>query len=439
MTAAVLGQPTVADARRRPRIAFFGYPDVFEDFFSHYGVDHHTFATRWADTGSHALVTLVQREIGDVMWNAFSVAPTVTEARHEVTGATVRFWRSPLAHRLLWRAFYLPRCAWRWSSRLYPAFAPIASYLSILSWPLLRNIVRERPDVIMLQDYATGRFDVLVVLAKLLGIPTIAVHTGSRPEHYKGKLAKHWSIRNVDRIVVSSRDEYEMLATRYQVPREQLKVVLTPIDIAVFRPMDRDAACRTLGLDPAKRYALFVGRFDDGVKRISAIVRAFAAATEHHKETELLIVGNGPPEERKIVDDAIAQHAPGRARLLGWTSDKEQLARIYNVAECLVLASAREGFPTVVGEAMACGLPVLASRVGGVSELVAHGETGWLFEPRDDDALAKLLGAVFDDPAAAHALKPAARRMAEQHVAPEVIAAGFRACFAALVPDAATA
>ena len=438
MSAAVFGQPTVADTRRRPRIAFFGYPDVFEDFFSHYGVDHHTFATRWADTGSHALVKLIQREIGDVVWNAFSLKPQITEALHEVTGCKVRFWRSPLVHRLLWRAFWLPRCARRWS-RLYPFYAPVASYLSILSLQFMSAVLRDRPDVIMLQDYATGRFDVLVVLAKLLGIPTIAVHTGSHPEHYKGKLAKYWSIRNVDRIVVSSRDEYEMLATRYRVPRAQLTVVLTPIDITVFRPMDRDAACRAAGLDPAKRYALFVGRFDDGVKRISAIIRAFAEATKHHSQTELLIVGNGPPEERKIVDKAIAQHAPGRVRLLGWTSDKEQLACIYNVAECLVLASAREGFPTVVGEAMACGIPVLASRVGGVPELVAHGETGWLFEPRDDAALTKLLGAVFDDPAAAHALKPAARCMAEQHVAPEVIAAGFRACFAPLLPDAATA
>ena len=433
MTAAVLGQRTAAKAERRPKIAFFDYPDVFEDFYSHYGVDQHTFATRWADTGSHALVKLIQREIGDVVWEAFSLAPTLTAAQHEVTGCTVRFWRSPVAHRLLWRAFYTPRCAWRWA-RLYPFYAPIASYLSILSWRFVYTLLRDRPDVILLQDYATGQFDVLVLLAKLLGIPTVAVHTGSQPGHYKGKLAKHWSIRNLDCIVVSNRDEYEMLAVRYRVARERLKLILTPIDTDVFRPLDRAAACRALGLDPAKRYALYVGRFDDGVKRISAIVRAFGAAAKRHADIELLIVGDGPAGDRRIVETAIGQHAPGRVRLLGWTSDKDHLARIYNVAECLVLASRREGFPTVVGEALACGVPVLASRVGGVPELVAHGETGWLFAPGDDAALTALLGHVFDDPAAAHALKPAARRMAEQHVAPEVIAAGFRQCFAAILP-----
>jgi glycosyltransferase involved in cell wall biosynthesis len=436
MTAAAFG--SAPDSPRRPRIAFFGYPDVFEDFYTHYSVDHHSFATRWADTGSHALVKLVQREIGDVVWNSFSLAPKLREARHEVVGCMVRFWRSPLLHRLLWRAFYMPRCAWRWS-RLYPVYAPVASYLSIMSWRLVHALVRERPDAILLQDYATGRFDLLVLFAKLLGIPTIAVHTGSRPENYKGKLAKYWSIPNVTRLVVSSRDEYEMLATRYRVPREQLKLVLTPIDTAVFRPMDRDEAARALGLDPAKRYALFVGRFDDGVKRISAIIRAFGATAARHGDAELLIVGDGPPAERKTVEAAIAEWAPDRVRLLGWTSDKENLARIYNVAECLVLASAREGFPTVVGEAMACGVPVLGSRVGGVPELVVHGETGWLFAPGDDAALTALLGKVFDDPTAARALKPAARRMAEQHVSPEVIAAGYRECFAAVLPRHALA
>lgn len=433
MTTAAL-ERTAAQAPQRPQIAFFGYPDVFEDFFSHYGVDHHSFATRWADTGSHALVRLVQHEIGDVVWNSLSLAPKLREARHEVVGCIVRFWRSPLPHRLLWRAFYMPRFSWRWTPRLYPVFAPVASYLSIMSWRLLWALIRERPDAILMQDYATGHFDLLVLLAKLLRIPTIAVHTGSRPEHYKGKLAKYWSIPNVGRLVVSSRDEYEMLATRYRVPREQLKLVLTPIDIAVFRPLDRDAAAHALGFDPTKRYALYVGRFDDGVKRISAIIRAFGVAARRHADVELLIVGDGPSVERKIVNEAIANYAPGRVRLLGWTSDKKQLANLYNVAECLVLASAREGFPTVVGEAMSCGLPVLGSRVGGVPELVVHGETGWLFTPRDDEALTTLLGNVFDDPAAARALRPAARRMAEQHVAPAVIAAGLRECFAALLP-----
>jgi hypothetical protein len=69
-------------ARARPLIAFFDYPDVFEDFYSHYGIDQRAFATRWAATGNHALLGLVQREVGDVIWDALSLTPKLSEAHH---------------------------------------------------------------------------------------------------------------------------------------------------------------------------------------------------------------------------------------------------------------------------------------------------------------------------------------------------------------------
>src|SRR3954454_18468447 len=90
---------------KRLRIAFFDYPDVFEDFYPHYGVDQQAFATRWAATGNHAFVGLLQREVGDVTWYALSLEPQIAEATHEVTGARVRVLRSSAAHRALWRGF----------------------------------------------------------------------------------------------------------------------------------------------------------------------------------------------------------------------------------------------------------------------------------------------------------------------------------------------
>src|SRR5579871_3057684 len=95
--------------RNRPRIAFFDYPDVFEDFYPHYGVDQQAFATQWAATGNHAFVTLLQKEIGDVRWYVFSLAPELTEAHHAITGCRMIFLPSSWLHRHLWRWFYLSR------------------------------------------------------------------------------------------------------------------------------------------------------------------------------------------------------------------------------------------------------------------------------------------------------------------------------------------
>src|SRR5579871_2706768 len=128
---------SAGNAVRRPRIAFFDYPDVFEDFYPHIGVDQRSFATTWERTGNHAFLTLLQREVGDVTWYAFSLRPQLAEARHEVVGCRVRMLPSSALHRTLWRAFYLPRDAWRWR-RAYPAFAAAASYASLLSMPFLQ-------------------------------------------------------------------------------------------------------------------------------------------------------------------------------------------------------------------------------------------------------------------------------------------------------------
>ncbi len=411
--------------RRRPQIAFFDYPDVFEDFYPHYGLDQRTFATRWDDGGNHSFLALLQRHVGDVVWNAFSLKPEFETAHHESVGCKVRFFRSSWLHRSLWRLFYAPRFAWRWP-RIYPAYAFIASYSSLLSWSFLRTLRQDRPDFIFVQDYATGRFDVLILLAAVLGTPLVARHSGSWPEGYVGKLAKRWTIRRADRLIVSSQKELDMLAQRYRVPRERLSVILTPVDTDVFRPVDRLKARQAVGLESSRRYLLFAGRLADSVKRVSALIRAFASVVQDHPDVDFLIAGTGPDEEK--LRQLAQKLAPDRVRFLGWIT-LEQKPLFYNLAECLLLASRSEGFPNVVGEAMACGTPVVASDVGGIRELVVDGHTGWLFEPGDDAGLLQALNRVLNRPEQAAEMRLNARKAAEDRISPLAVAAKLKGCF----------
>lgn len=411
--------------RCRPVIAFFDYPDVFEDFYPKYGVDQRAFATRWTAAGNHAFLALLQREVGDVIWYAFSVAPEICEARHEVVGCRVKFLASSWAHRHLWRAFYsMP--PWR-RRRFYRQYAAVASYVSLISWPFAMALRQDRPDFFFVQDYATGRFDVLLVTARLLGIRLVAFHSGSSPDMYVGRLAKRWSIPRTDCLLMSGRDELERLAGEGGVSRQRLKLILTPIDTVLYRPRDRAEACRALDLDPNRRFIAYVGRLDDRIKRVGAIIQAFVAASGDHPDVDLVIVGDGPDRQDLV---AASQGAPGRVRFAGWIGEPEVLAQVYNAAECLVLASRSEGFPTVVGEAMACGTPVLASRVGGVAELVVPERTGWLFEPGDDEALSRQLRWAMAHPAVVRAMRPEARQTAEMRVSPAIVAAALKTCFA---------
>ena len=416
--------------RRRPLIAFFDYPFVFEDFYPHYGVDQRAFATTWAGTGNHAYLTVVQREIADVIWYVFTLEPQHTESAHEVVGCRVKFVPTSRLHRWVWRTYYLHPQAWRWrrSRHIYDAFAWLGSYSSQITRRFLSALWRDRPDAIFVQDYASGRFDVLLLLARLMRIPLVAYHSGSTPEEYVGRFAKRWTIRHADRLLVSSRDELEMLVNRFGVRRRCVEIALTPIDSGIYRPMARVDACAKAGFDPARRYLLFVGRLVP-VKRVAAIVNAFAAAAAAHDDADLVIVGTGSDSESlRALSEAVA---PGRVRFLGWLADTETKAAVYNVADCLVLASRREGFPTVVGEALACGTPVLATRVGGIPELVIEGETGWLVPPDDDRALADRLKFILSHRGEVRAMRPRARDAAVRRLSPSVLADQLRHCFAA--------
>src|SRR5256712_10111254 len=279
--------------RGRPLIAFFDYCDVFEDFYPHYGVDQRSFATRWAATGSHAFVSVLQRDVGDVIWYAFSLAPQLSEARDDLVACRTKILPSSWPPRRLWRLFYLPAAAWRWR-RAYPPYATVASYVSLASRSFLATIRRDRPDFFFVQDYSSGRFDVLLAVARALGARLIAYHSVRRPDRYLGRPAKRWPIPRRDRLVVSSQDEKKMLIERFRVGPARISVILTPIDTSAFRPFGRAMANRLAGLDPGRRYVLFGGRLDDSGKRVSALIPSFARLAPVHPDVDLLVAGEGP-------------------------------------------------------------------------------------------------------------------------------------------------
>lgn len=411
----------------RPKIAFFDYCDVFEDFFPHYGVSQEDFATKWDRTGNHAFVRLIQEYVGDVTWYEFSLKPTIPGAIHETLGCRVRYLRSSLVHRVLWWLYYQSPQAWRWNHRLYRPYALIASLLAPLSTDLFWALKKEKPDVIMIQDYASCKFDVLLVLSRILGIPLVAYHAGSTPETIIGKFLKPFSIPQVELLIASSTPERERLIQHLNAQPGRVEVILTPIDTVTFAPSEKDSACEACGLDPSRRYLLFVGRLSDREKRVVALVRSFACLSEAHPDVDLVLIGDGP--DAALLQDMAGSLAPGRILFPGWVGSPRALAAYYSAVNCLLLPSWKEGFPTVVGEAMACGTPVIASRVGGIPELVEDGVTGWLIEPGNDEELRAALRRAMEDPGGLRDLGKAARCRALERVAPDVVGSQLQAGF----------
>ena len=173
-------------------------------------------------------------------------------------------------------------------------------------------------------------------------------------------------------------------------------VIPNGIDVEAFAGGDPDAARRDLGLEPSERAVVMVAALRPE-KAHEAFVDAIARLRAAGWPVRGLIVGEGP--RRAAVEAAIA--ASGVADRIAMLGRRDDVARILRAADALVLPShdVVETLPLVVLEAMAAGVPVVASAVGSVPDVVRRGETGWTIPPADGAAAARALREVFADAA----------------------------------------
>jgi len=190
------------------------------------------------------------------------------------------------------------------------------------------------------------------------------------------------------------------------------KILVLPslyINFEVFRPMPAEAA---------RFDVLFVGRFAQN-KGLFTVLDALAALRAHYPAIRLCMLGHGP------LESAVRQriHSLGLAdnvTLIPRLESAEDMARIYNQARILVCASTSEGGPRVTVEAMACGIPVISTPVGVMSELIQDGVNGLLFD-WDAQALAARIRTLLEDAALAQRLGEAGRQAVQQYEASAVI------------------
>ena len=173
------------------------------------------------------------------------------------------------------------------------------------------------------------------------------------------------------------------------LPAERVRVLRNGVDLQLFRPADRPAARAKLGL--RRSTIISVGNLIP-LKGHDLIIRALPLL----EDVDLVIVGDGP-EKEKLKALAHELGVGDRTRFLGILPHAE-LPRIYLAADALVLASAREGWPNVLLEAMACGTPVAAACTGGIPEVVAAPEAGCLFSDRTPQAIADAVGRIVRNP-----------------------------------------
>lgn len=237
------------------------------------------------------------------------------------------------------------------------------------------------------------------ILGRLARVPAIVGNCrgggAPRRQHERGlwPLAHH--------IVCNSAALKEVLTQRCGVPESRLSVILNGVDTDYFQPAEEGR--------PHPAVVLCVARMVPD-KDHETLIRAFALAAADFPQAQLWLVGDGPLMENM-------QRLAGEILPLGayrFIPPRADLRPLLQQAGILVLSSRTEALPNVVLEAMAAGLPVAATAVGGVPEMVAPGRTGWLAPPEDPAALAAVLDRLLGAPEQCRAFGREGRRRVVQ-------------------------
>lgn len=175
---------------------------------------------------------------------------------------------------------------------------------------------------------------------------------------------------------------------------QRVSAIPNTIDTRVFRPTDRKEARLGCGLPADRRIILFVSqKVTDERKGMSYFIKAINSLVDKHPEmknnTAVAILGSN--------SEAVAEQLTLPSFPLGYVSDDRQIVNIYNSADVYVLPSLEDNLPNTIMEAMACGVPSVGFRVGGIPEMIDHRRNGYVANFKDTDDLAEGIRWILND------------------------------------------
>ena len=214
-----------------------------------------------------------------------------------------------------------------------------------------------------------------------------------------------------DRIIAFSGHEHDAMVRLYDAPSDRITLVPCGVDLAKFRPLDQAEVRKRLGLNGGK-VLLYVGR-PEPLKGLDLLVET-AAQIDTGEDVRMLVVGgaNGDSDIERVRRLAKDRQVDGLIDFVGRV-DHDDLPLYYNAADVCVVPSYYESFGLVALESMACGTPVVATRVGGLPTIIHHGHTGYLKSWRCPEAFANSVEMIISSSGLQRSLGAAARRRAE--------------------------
>ncbi|MCC9000005.1 MAG: TIGR03088 family PEP-CTERM/XrtA system glycosyltransferase [Candidatus Contendobacter sp.] len=298
-------------------------------------------------------------------------------------------------------------------------------------WSLLRRL---RPAIVHTRNLASLEMQVPALLA---GVKA-RVHGEHgwdcdpalmNPRHHR---LRRWLRPVVGHYIALSGEIATYLETDVGVAPERMGRIINGVDTQRFYP-GRDRSPLPANFAPPGTFVIgTVGRLErvkDQPNLVRAFIHLMQTVPDARDRLRLVIVGDG--SLRTEIERLLAEaHVLGQVWLAGSRDEAPELLRSLDL---FVLPSQAEGISNTILEAMACGLPVVATEVGGNAELVVEGETGRLVPAHDPAALAAAIHSYVDDPDRMRAHGAAGRRQIEARFSLEAMVAAYRAVYDALI------
>jgi glycosyltransferase involved in cell wall biosynthesis len=281
--------------------------------------------------------------------------------------------------------------------------SPLRDVRSVLH--LARLIRRERPQILHTHTAKAGAVGRVAALLAGEARPPIVVHTFHGHvlrgyfdplRAYGFRLLERWLARSTTCLIAVSPQVRDDLVALGVAPREKFAVVRLGIELEERVRADaetREATRTLLGIPPDAFVVGWIGRMT-GVKNTDDVLAALRLLRDRDVDAYLLMVGDGPDRERV----ERRAHELGIVKRCLFVGYQEEVARWYAAFDAMILPSVNEGTPVSAIESLAARRPVVATRVGGVPDVVEEGEDGYLVEPGEPDALADRLERLAADP-----------------------------------------
>jgi len=284
---------------------------------------------------------------------------------------------------------------------------------NFLTWVLMFNhfLSKRMADVTKLVD-----FDVMHVhdwLAAFSGISfkhymkkpmVLTVHSTEvgraqglhSPDSFSINGIEWWSIYEADRVIVCSQSMKTEICDHFNLPQNKVDVIPNAIDATKYQTSaDRGAVRQRYGVGYGEKLILCVGRLVPQ-KGVEYFIRAIPTIAKRYPEAKFIIVGEG--WSRDILEAEASASGHGRKiRFTGFAPDQEVID-LMTGADVLVVPSIYEPFGIVALEGMATGVPVVASKVGGLAEVIDHDRTGLFVYPRSPESIAWAIDRILSDP-----------------------------------------